>query len=500
TKLRERIGESLGSIREGEPLARVTTANLEALELYSRGYREPRSRDALPYYEQAVALDSGFAMAWNSIAVVLRNQMSERARALEARTKAFAARDRLTGRERHLTSAMYYMDVEDDLQRAAAEYEAMLELDPNDPTAMNNVGLIYGELGDNESAERYYRDFIALNPDEFAPGYWNLVQTQIQLGKWDDAWMTIDTVTARFADPDDPSDDPATYLRTLVAANQGDLDGAIGILTDMIEQVPRGAGARLWGDLGAMYGARGRLSDARDAMSTASGITRNRLPSEYWEDAIQRAWLELLATGQQAPTIAVLDEAESTVAFLSLEVLDRPYGPLAELLARAGQVDRARDLLAEADSLIAPEHKSISFIKREMLRAEGEVALAEGRFDEAISAFRRSDRGECRICALRGLAAAYEATGQADSAIAVYTRYVDTPFPDRYASYSYALGPALAPTLERLGQMHDERGDRQEAATYFARFVEIWADSDSELQPRVNAAQGRLEEILREIG
>ena len=35
---------------------------------------------------------------------------------------------------------------------------------------------------------------------------------------------------------------------------------------------------------------------------------------------------------------------------------------------------------------------------------------------------------------------------------------------------------------------------------HYASFVELWATADEELQPRVRAAQARLEEILREIG
>jgi tetratricopeptide (TPR) repeat protein len=490
--LRERIGESLGSIREAESLARVTTANLEALELYSKGSRLPNGFEALTLYEQAVELDPEFAMAWNSIAVILGNRMTERARALDARTRAFELRDRLTRRERHLTSAFYYYDVVGDLERTALEYEAMLELDPNDLSATNNIGMIHSEMRDHERAERHYRDFIALTPDEYAPGYWNLVQTQIHLGKWDDAWATIDTVARRFPGG------RAQYLRTLVASNQGDFDRALSVFDEMFDGAAPDAFARGRGDRSAIYGALGRLAEARAEADIASRITRPSQPAEFWEDAIQRAWLDILVVGRADSALAVLDEAEADVPFASLAVLDRPYAELAEILARAGEPGRARALLSEADSAIAPEFKSV--VARDLAQAEGAVALAEGRVDEAVSAFRRSDTGMCEICPLPGLAAAYEAAGLPDSAIAVYTRYVETPFPDRYASYAYALGPAIGPTLERLGQLNEEQGNLQAASRFHAQFVELWEDADPELQPRVAAAQARLEAILREIG
>jgi hypothetical protein len=54
--------------------------------------------------------------------------------------------------------------------------------------------------------------------------------------------------------------------------------------------------------------------------------------------------------------------------------------------------------------------------------------------------------------------------------------------------------------FERLGQLYDGLGDMENAALYYARFVELWADADAELQPRVTVARTRLEEIIRERG
>ncbi len=48
--------------------------------------------------------------------------------------------------------------------------------------------------------------------------------------------------------------------------------------------------------------------------------------------------------------------------------------------------------------------------------------------------------------------------------------------------------------------IHDEAGDRERAVEYYARFVELWRDADSELQPRVEAAQRRIDEIFAETG
>ena len=490
-KLRERIGESLGSIRAGEPLARVTTSNLQALELYSRAQRDGGG-DRLALYEQAVELDPGFAMAWNGIAILFRNSLSERARMLEARTRAYELRDRLTRRERHLTSAIYFLDVLGEPERALREYDAMLELDPADETAITNLGVVYHDLRRNDLSEQLSLRKVELAPESYGTGWWNLIQAQIHLGKFEEAWRSVDSVAARFPGA------RGEYVGSLVASNEGDFERAAELLLGMLETVPPGFSDRLHGDLGAILGTQGRLAEAERRFETAASITLSSSPVDYWEDAIQTAWMELAVWGRPGAALQVMDDAESEVPLESLAVLDRPYGPLIEVQARAGALARARELLSELEREIPPEYELVT--RSEHARAEGEIALAEGRFDEAVAAFRRSDSGYCTICALTGLGAAYDRAGQADSAIAVYIRYVDTPFPDRYASYAYPLGPALGPALERIGQLYDEQGDLRNAATFYARFVHLWSAADDELQPRVRVAQARMEEILREIG
>lgn len=99
------------------------------------------------------------------------------------------------------------------------------------------------------------------------------------------------------------------------------------------------------------------------------------------------------------------------------------------------------------------------------------------------------------ICALPGLARAYEAAGQLDSAVAVYERYVETPFMSRFWGGGYHFGPLLGPTYEKLGSLLEARGDRAGAARYYGKLAELWKDADPELRPRAEAA-GRKAESL----
>ncbi len=101
-RLRERLGESLPAIQSsGQPLAEVTTANLDALRAYSlavTAYAQSRDTEALALYQQALALDPKFAMAQLGMARVrARNDDLAEARRLALQAKENSTR--MTQRE-----------------------------------------------------------------------------------------------------------------------------------------------------------------------------------------------------------------------------------------------------------------------------------------------------------------------------------------------------------------------------------------------------------------
>src|SRR5438128_1437534 len=141
-RLRERIGESLRTIRASEPLEQVTTGSLEALRKYSQGVRASDAVDmvrAATLLEQAIALDTTFAMAYRKLAVVLSNAGGAQSRIAAAATQAFRHRDRLTPFERDLAEAYYYTRVEYDPAKTEAAYRAALEQQPENGVALNNL-------------------------------------------------------------------------------------------------------------------------------------------------------------------------------------------------------------------------------------------------------------------------------------------------------------------------------------------------------------------------
>ena len=39
--------------------------------------------------------------------------------------------------------------------------------------------------------------------------------------------------------------------------------------------------------------------------------------------------------------------------------------------------------------------------------------------------------------------------------------------------------------IQRLGELYEAQGDKQKAASYYTKFVELWKNADPELQPKV---------------
>jgi tetratricopeptide (TPR) repeat protein len=493
-KLRERIGESLKTIRANEPLDRVTTPSLEALRQYSLAVRAAEQGDnerAIALLEEAVAFDTAFAMAWRKLGIVLGNIGRDRAREVQALTKAFEHRDRLTERERYMTVGSYHMSVTREPERAIAAYQSLLEVYPNDTWAMNNLAILYLNARDYRGADRLFSGAIELDSAGGALYYGNVISTRVALGDFGGAEVALQRFSERF--PEHPT---AAMSAAALASSQFDYDAAEQHMLDF-RQTQRAS--EFWQlatafQLAQIAEVQGQLARAEEYIQDAMVAAETQgQPSLYVNGAVRLAFHDAVLRGDSEAALRRIDEALQRHPLESLEPHERPYGGLAMVYALSGESDRARQMSSEWNAAVDPVLRGDDGIGDHVIR--GVLALAAEQPREAVVEFRRADTGPCNICVLPVMGQAYDAAGEADSVIAVYERFIETPWLDRLDNSDWW---ALAGIYERLGGLYELNGDVERAAYYYEKFVELWEDADPELQPRVEAARRAIERLMAE--
>jgi len=487
--LRAKAGESLSAVRASPPLEEVTTSSLEALRLYARAAdvvaAEGNYMRAAQLYDEAIRLDSTFAMAHRKLGAMLINMGIQRSRYLKAFDRAYALRHRLTARERGLAEGMYHGHLARDRARAIEAYRNLLASYPDDNAALNNLADLLLDVGDHGEAAR-----VAARALERDPAPQNVViltMARTDMGDVAGARAAIETGDSIF-----PGNVLIDHARYGLVASQGEFARADSMARAMAAARPGNVVAvgRSLLDRVHFAAARGMLRQQQDLFQDLADV------AEYigagglvLERGTEPALAVLTQRGDRDAALAMLDDVFQRFPPDTFPPADRPYLHIAEIHARAGEIQRAEALLQEWEAEPTPYDPPYrAALVRALIRA------AAGDVDDAIRLLRDAEPTGCRLCLLPDLAMMYERAGMADSAVVVYERYLETPDFFRYQADAFHLGPVL----ERLAGLHDDRGARGAAASYYARFVELWQDADPELQPRVDAARRRLQRLAAE--
>jgi serine/threonine protein kinase/Tfp pilus assembly protein PilF len=201
SKLRPQLGESLATVQRFDvPLVQATTPSLEALEALSLGkksYDEKGAAAALPSFQRAIELDPNFAVGYDAVGN-LYSALTQPGRAAEYYTKAFELRDHASEREKMAISSNYYRNVTGELDKSAQTFQEQLEIYPRQ-TGYNDLGIVFGEMGQYEKAAAVTRQSLGLIPDELAD-YGNLVNHTLSLQHFDEARQVIQEASARKVD------------------------------------------------------------------------------------------------------------------------------------------------------------------------------------------------------------------------------------------------------------------------------------------------------------
>jgi serine/threonine protein kinase/tetratricopeptide (TPR) repeat protein len=187
--LRGNLGESLTSLQKFDtPLEQATTYSLEALSQYSAARRIDNLRGdpaAIPFYKRAIELDPNFATAYNSLAISYSN-ITEYALATESARKAYELRDRASERERYSIESNYYFSVTGELDKANEVLEQWAQDYPRDQRPLVSLALNHNLVGQYDKAVAEIQATLRLNPDSSA-GYLNLEANYAALNRPEDA-------------------------------------------------------------------------------------------------------------------------------------------------------------------------------------------------------------------------------------------------------------------------------------------------------------------------
>jgi tetratricopeptide (TPR) repeat protein/tRNA A-37 threonylcarbamoyl transferase component Bud32 len=491
-RLRERIGESLRTIRAGEPLDRVTTGSLEALRLYSDAVRQSDLgawERAVPLLEQAVGLDTGFAMAYRKLAVAYSHTGAGYSRQADAATRAFRHRGRLPELERYQAEAYYYWVVDYDLDKVIAAYRGVLAIDPNESTALNNLAVALNQRRQWAESEQLALRAIAVDT---APVFFlNAIHAQLAQGKSREAWATLDAMAGAL--PDSPD---LLEFRALLQAGAGDYDSATATFLSLSRQPDLSSQVRGRGGLVSVAQLHGKISDAERGREALTPLLRQQGdPAASLAMAAQLATADAFFRNRQAAASRRLDLALEQTPLARLDPLDRPYPDLVLGYAMAGQPGRARRLWEEYQTSVPAPVRKGDFSTGV---AATRLALAEGRARDAIQEARswRANFG-CPKCGYFEEGQAFDLLNQPDSAITAYEAAVTGPRGLRQVGGdSWNLPPAA----KRLGELYEGKGNRDKALEYYGRFVDLWRDADPELQPAVQEVKQRMARLAGEGG
>jgi tetratricopeptide (TPR) repeat protein len=189
TRLREKLGESLASIRQYDaPIEHATTASLDALKDYSAGV-DFRVKGELPQavglFKRAVETDERFALACLQLGVTYRD-LREIALGNKFIQQAYELRGRVSERERLEIASTYYRYITGELDKRLETTMLLTQTYKQDARGFHLHGNTFLLRGRYPEAIGAYRQALALDPD-YSLSRANLALALIKTNRLDEA-------------------------------------------------------------------------------------------------------------------------------------------------------------------------------------------------------------------------------------------------------------------------------------------------------------------------
>jgi tetratricopeptide (TPR) repeat protein len=427
----------------------ITTTSDEARQLYlkARDLSEKlRATDAHGYYEQAVAKDPDFALAY----VGLANTSPSTKDFIAAATRAAALAGRITEGERHIVLGLEAA-MKGNAPAVLTHYTELVRLFPNDERAHSLLGNLYFGRQDYDAAIKHFVAATTINP--------SFSQPYNQLGyayRFSDKFTEAEAAFKKYVEliPNDPNPHDS-YAELLMKI--GRFDESIKAYEKALSLDPNFVASYV--GIGNDHLFAGHPDQARTAFARIAAIARNtgeKRLSHFWtaasyvhEGATEKALEEIRAgymlaeaehddasvSGDLVQMGDVLREAgrfdeasakydEAVAVITKAQVPDEFKDATrrnnvfeqARLAVARNDVPAAKTRAAEYAALIAP--RKVPFEARQQHELNGLIALAEKRASVAVQEFTSGNQQDPRILYLTAIALREAGDAKKSSAVA----------------------------------------------------------------------------------
>ncbi len=492
-----------------DTVAEVTTSSYEAWRLFSEGRelgRQSRWQEARPLFEQAVAVDSTFALALADLGNLHVNLGHQRV-AREYSRRATERADRLPLQQRYFVEAEFYSGSWSGYARAIEAYRQGLELFPDDLGLRSNLASHMVYLERYEEAVRVYQAAIDRG-DDYAGTYYGAATAQGALNDFETGGKILAQLVHHR--PDDGFaqlamgwnltdggrlEAAAEALRRAAALSPGDFNVRQGWWRWRILRQDWEGAARDGREMAASSDPHDRwlglVCDAwtglygghsRPAMERFAEATRAYSEPEG-NTALSHCWTArlLLQTGRPVEALAAAQRARQEAPGDWPELAGLFLSAVAQqALGRPMAADRLAEALGER-----AEQRPNRGQQRQLRHLAGRLALARGETGRAL----RELTAAAALLPPRGFwfhwhvlpehVPLWYALGEAELA-AGRPRNAAEWFRKVTSSGTEHLGyPVLfVRSFYRLGKIHEALGDAQSAAEAYGRFHDYWRDGD----------------------
>lgn len=429
----------------------ITTSSKDALELYQKGVKytnNARSREALKYYEKALAADSNFAMAILHIATSKDNafsvaealprlkelypNLSKGEQLMIDALEAGLSNDNNDVLNYHLEIAKLYPKDENarmmvasnyygqqEYDKAIDEYKKAVEINENFAPAYNMLGYCYRSVNNYSEAEKYFKKYIELIPNDPNP-YDSYAELLMKMGRFEESITNYQKAL---------SIDPYfSFSYVGIASDLNFLDRHIEARNQLQEMFETAKSNMLKQQ--ALFATAISYIDERNYESAFNTFEKSRTMNlengdnvAAYQDMMNRTYLYLMLKDTKNAKSS-LNETEEFIS--QGELTDAVKNTVNRVIlysrcwlaAEKGDLDNA-DTLAQRYDLIAKDADNANLI-RSSNTLQGMIAEAREEYDIAVEHYRLSNL-ENPMNFFR-LAGVYEKMGQTEQAAAFYKK------------------------------------------------------------------------------